>query len=209
MKKVLLIAAAVALMASPAFALIANSAHDFTSLYASTTEICVYCHTPHNADLSVTDAPLWNHTLTTASYTVYSSSTLDATVGQPSGISKLCLSCHDDSVALDAYGTNAGTTTISVAKPGTTANIGGDADKLANDHPVGFLYDTGLATSDGGLFDPATKTTALGGTISADLLFSGQLECASCHDVHNGAGNASLLRIANGGSALCLTCHNK
>lgn len=26
-----------------------------------TTEICEPCHTPHNADTTVIDAPLWNH----------------------------------------------------------------------------------------------------------------------------------------------------
>jgi len=35
------------------------------------------------------------------------------------------------------------------------------------------------------------------------------LKCASCHDVHNTAGVAKLLRIANTSSALCTTCHIK
>ncbi|WP_020675358.1 cytochrome c3 family protein [Geopsychrobacter electrodiphilus] len=203
MKKVLLSAIVAILMASPAFAVITGSAHDFSGMLPTvTTEICVYCHTPHNADTTVTNAPLWDHTTTTASYTLYSSATLNATMAQPSGISKLCLSCHDNTVAVDSFGVNAGASTISVAVPGTTANLG---TNLGDDHPVGFLYDSALASADGGLNDPGTTTAV------SDLLFAGQMECASCHDVHNnGPATASaLLRVDNAGSALCLTCHAK
>jgi predicted CXXCH cytochrome family protein len=180
---------------------IAGSKHDFSSTGWSGGEICIVCHTPHNADTSVAGTPLWNHAVTASSYTVYSSSTLNAVVGQPSGVSKLCLSCHDGTVALDSFGGATGTHMIT-----GTANLG---TNLSNDHPISFTYDTALATADGGLFDPAVKTSGIGGTVSHDLLFSGKLECASCHDVHNGLGIANLLRKANTGSALCLTCHNK
>jgi predicted CXXCH cytochrome family protein len=103
-------------------------------------------------------------------------------------------------VALDSYGGATGSTSIA-----GTANVGTD---LANDHPVSFVYNAALASNDGELFDPST-TTPLGGSITADLLFSTQVECASCHDVHNTANNTSLLTINNAASALCLTCHDK
>jgi predicted CXXCH cytochrome family protein len=63
-------------------------------------EVCVYCHTPHSANSGI-DAPLWNRNTPTASYTVYSSSTMDTSPGQPSGISLACLSCHDGTIAVD------------------------------------------------------------------------------------------------------------
>ena len=203
MKKVLLAVALVALMAGTSFANIGGSAHDFSTLLpAVTDEICIYCHTPHNADTIVTDAPLWDHVTTTATYTLYSSSTLNATMNQPSGISKLCLSCHDNTVAVDSFGTNVGASTISTFGTGT-ANLGPNG--LSDDHPVGFTYDTTLAGNDGGLNDPATDAAV------AALLFGSQMECASCHDVHNQGpvGALSLLRIDNAGSALCTTCHIK
>ena len=184
---------------------ITGSAHDFsqTGAFNAGGEMCVVCHTPHNADLVVTDAPLWNHQVTAASFTVYAGpGTLDATVGQPTGVSKLCLSCHDGTVALDNFG---GTTTGTIIIAGG-ANVGID---LSNDHPISLTYDTALSTTDGGLNDPATANSGLGGTISGDLLFGGSLECGSCHDVHDTAGNGSLLRVVNTGSALCLTCHSK
>ena len=69
-----------------------------------TDEVCVFCHTPHfsNASAAAVDAPLWNRNLSSASYTVYSSATMDTTPGQPDGRSIACLSCHDGTVALDS-----------------------------------------------------------------------------------------------------------
>jgi predicted CXXCH cytochrome family protein len=195
-----------ALMLAPmgASALISGSAHDFSTQGWAGGEICVACHTPHNADTTVPEAPLWNHALTTSVFTVYSSvtGTLDATVGQPDGISKLCLSCHDGSVALDSFGGNTGTIFI-----GGPANLGTD---LTDDHPISFTYDTALATTDGELHDPAVATTVLGGTIDADLLSGGKMQCSSCHDVHNTNVQADpLLVITTASSTLCLTCHDK
>ena len=188
-------------MAQISMGQISGSAHDFhADTWNTTGEICVVCHTPHNAIAGVT--PLWNHELSNvSSYTPYTSTTLDATVGQPDGNSKLCLSCHDGTVALDNFG---GTTTGSDFITGA-ANLGTD---LSNDHPISFTYDDDLATTDGGLFPPSTTDSGLGGTIAADMLFAGELQCASCHDVHN-AGIDYLLVKSNVGSALCLTCHNK
>ena len=177
---------------------IAGSAHDFSSQGWSGGQICEPCHTPHNAS---TAGPLWNHAVSAASYTLYASGTMDAGPAQPAGVSLLCLSCHDGTVALDSFGGATGTNTIT-----GSALVGTD---LSNDHPISFAYDSTLASSDGELHDPSTASTTLGGTIDADLLFSGQLECASCHDVHDAAGNAFLLKIDNAGSALCLTCHAK
>jgi predicted CXXCH cytochrome family protein len=180
---------------------ILGSEHDFSGSGWSGGQICVTCHTPHNADTTVANAPLWNHALTTATFTPYSSATLDASVGQPNGISKLCLSCHDGTVAIDSFGGTTGSTIISGG-----ARIGTD---LSNDHPISFAYSAALATTDGGLYDPTATASGLGGTITADLLNAGQLECSSCHDVHNSYGNNHLLVKSNAGSALCLTCHDK
>ncbi|MFC1761373.1 cytochrome c3 family protein [Planctomycetota bacterium] len=191
----------VAMIGGPLFAAITGSAHDFSGEAWSSGEICLPCHTAHNADTSLTDAPLWNHEVTIATFTVYSSTTLDAgALGQPAGTSKLCLSCHDGTVALENFGGATGGTNVVIA-----GLVGTD---LSNDHPISFTYDDTLAGNDGELFLPSTDTTILGGTIDDDLLFEGKLECASCHDVH-GTSVDGLLRMSNEASALCLTCHNK
>jgi predicted CXXCH cytochrome family protein len=185
---------------------IVQSAHDFSQQTWNTTgEICVCCHTPHNADIAVPDAPLWNHQSTVATFQLYTSPTFNgtATITQPNGSSKLCLSCHDGTVALEDFGTTTnGTHFISGIN-----NIGND---LRNDHPISFVYDAALASADAGLWNPTTHPSGIGtGTISQTMLFNNKLECASCHDVHNSTGIAHLLRKTNASSALCLTCHNK
>lgn len=184
---------------------ISGTSHDFTgSAWNTTGELCIVCHTPHNGDLTVATAPLWNHKVTAvAAYTVYSSSTLDATVGQPGDESKLCLSCHDGTVALENFGgVTTGTNPMLVTSPGY---VGTD---LRNDHPISFTYDAALVTADGGLNAITTNVPVLGGTIDAKMLFSGKMQCASCHDVHDNT-NGAFLKMSNAGSALCITCHNK
>ncbi len=185
-----------------AMADITGSAHDFSAeSWTVDNQICVVCHTPHSGD-TASNAPLWNHATTTATFTLYSSSTMNATVSQPGGRSKLCLSCHDGTVALDSFGGNTGGTTISGGALLST--------DLGNDHPISITYDSALATADGELSDPSSALSGLGGTIEADMLFSSSMmECSSCHDVHNSAGVPALLVKANTGSDLCLTCHIK
>ena len=175
---------------------IAGTAHDLSDQAGwGITEICVSCHTPHNAQATQL-VPLWNHTSTVASFTPYTSGTLNATVGQPDGTSKACLSCHDGTVAIDAFVGGGGTHTMTGG-----ALLGTD---LRNDHPVSFTYDLALATADGGLVTPASASLVV-----TDIpLFSSKLECASCHNAHNNA-NGDFLRVSNAGSALCLKCHSK
>jgi predicted CXXCH cytochrome family protein len=189
---------------------IVGSSHDFhLQSWNTTNEICIVCHTPHNSITTVTDAPLWNHQVTAiANYTLYNSSTFNgtSTITQPNGNSKLCLSCHDGTVALENFGTTTGGTHFISG----TNNLGGTGGThLENDHPISFTYDVNLSTTDPGLFNPTTTQSGLGGTITNTMLFNGKMECASCHDVHNSAGVSGLLLKSNAISALCLTCHNK
>ena len=178
---------------------ISGTKHDLSGAGYGTDQICIFCHTPHNANTTVTDSPLWNHALSAvSSYTVYSSSTLNATVGQPDGSSKLCLSCHDGTVAVDSFGDKTGSHFIT-----GDANLG---TSLGNDHPISFVYDATLATADGSLFTPNSASYVDAG--HKVPLFGSKMQCASCHAVHDNT-NSPFLRIANTGSALCLTCHNK
>ena len=192
----LAIGAAIAL--TPASeAAITNSSHDFSGKsWTTDSQICVPCHTPHGADTTVTDAPLWNHTAATATFTLYSSATLNASLGQPTGISKLCLSCHDGTIGMDGFGGAAGTSGNVITG---SAKIGID---LNGHHPVSFDYSDAQA-DDSEL--KASPTLPLFGT-------GGTLECASCHDVHNGtaaAANGKMLLKSLTNSALCLDCHDK
>ncbi len=198
-KLVVLIAAVVGF----SFAAISGTDHDFSG-QSWTDEVCNVCHTPHNAMMDGGSAvtPLWNHALSTATYTVYNSGSLDASLSNPpDGSSKLCLSCHDGTVAVDNFG---GTDAGVYGSLTGDKNLGND---LSNDHPISFTFDDALATTDGGLHAPST-TSALGGTIETTMLEVGKMQCTSCHDPHD-ATNGNFLLMANTNSDLCLTCHNK
>jgi predicted CXXCH cytochrome family protein len=181
-------------------------------------QICVFCHTPHQA---TTAAPLWNHTRSTvASYGVYASPTLNASdiadIGGGSDVSLLCMSCHDGTVGVNSLGNpsndiGANPTMGSgheldasgriVASRGS--NMG---TSLSNDHPVNFTFSAALATADGGLVTPVS--TSYVDAAHTVPLFAGKVQCASCHDPHDNS-NVPFLTKTNTGSQLCLTCHRK
>ncbi len=172
-------------------------------LASSEDEICVFCHTPHGANLQA-EGPLWNRNLNeTDTYTLYNSGSLDATVNQPNSISKLCLSCHDGTIAIGSVRVLngawvSGSTSIAMngvegdgtmpvsngADTGFTRRLGTD---LTNDHPISFTYDSALATKDGELRDPAIEAN-IGDRSSGNSphipLENGQVQCNSCHDPH-------------------------
>src|SRR5262249_14435810 len=83
-----------------------NSPHDFSATSnadkkaASANQLCFFCHTPHRAEGKT---PLWNRPLKPdTTPRPYSSPTLSRPAGVPqtTDSSKLCLSCHDGTVAL-------------------------------------------------------------------------------------------------------------
>ena len=52
----------------------ASNPHNFSNAGWNTDgEICEPCHTPHNADMTVSGSPLWNHEVTGDGFTLYSS----------------------------------------------------------------------------------------------------------------------------------------
>ncbi|MCB1849739.1 MAG: hypothetical protein KDI83_02960 [Gammaproteobacteria bacterium] len=167
----------------------------------SEDEVCVFCHTPHGG-VDVPSTPLWNRALSGATYTPYTSNSIDAQdIGaDPGGSSKLCLSCHDGTLAIGAVNVANGRTNVTLEMTGTgsggtmpegagaltgyTRRIGVD---LSNDHPISFTYDSALATADGELRDPAIAAhiqTRAPGVKPAVPLEAGRLECVSCHDPH-------------------------
>lgn len=206
---------------------IVNSPHDFSgSAWNFRGEICRTCHVPHDHAKSTKlyeNGLLWNHQVSATTYTMYDaawSNTLDNTQSaQPDGTAKLCLGCHDGEVAINQFDRNFDGVSDGVGQtidlinaafeiPGSNAL--GD---LRGTHPLSIAYNG----TDGGL-NPATNAMGTSGTIDS-VLDNGKVQCSSCHDVHDTAGEAvggtHLLRVAqtvaSGGTAsgLCLTCHNK
>jgi predicted CXXCH cytochrome family protein len=198
MKKLFIFILAISLTGS-LFGVITGSAHDFSgSGWTPDSRICVACHTPHNA-MALTNAPIWNHELTVAVFTMYGNTYAgNSTDAVPTDQSKLCLSCHDGVTAMDAFGGAAGAVVMG-AIPANVTTV------LTDDHPISITY---LMAND--LKDPTGPSGVTGGTtIQADMLYGGKVECSSCHDVHNKFGITKLLKKANTSSDLCLTCHDK
>ena len=217
MKKILATALVVCFVAGTSFASITGSAHDFGGQAWSENQICQPCHTPHGATLKDAagkklEGPLWNHELSTATYTLYLDATGTGVTGDVDQNSKLCLSCHDGTVALDSFGGVSGSTTIT------------DPDRvfgtdLSKNHPIGShaVYPTAsymVATS--------YRTTA--GIMPLRTMADGTtmvVGCTTCHEPHNRKGLPHLLwapmsgtyttvdaRTVSG-SGLCMNCHKK
>lgn len=187
-----------------------SSPHDLSAGSAakvratSEDQVCIFCHTTHVASPI---APLWNRANSPQAYLIYTSRSLDAKPGQPTGDSKLCLSCHDGTIALGSV-LRRGLSATGVAGPiqmrgGVTTmphgsgNLGTD---LRDDHPISFRFDSSLATKDGRLRDPS----GLPSQIKLDP--NRELQCTTCHDAHNNAFGKFLV-MRNTNSELCVSCH--
>lgn len=161
---------------------------------SSETRICIFCHTPHNA---APLSPLWNKDLEPQVYTVYASATLRAgPLPQPTGPTKLCLSCHDGTIAMGAVIDPFGGIAMSggnTLPPGSLSNFGLD---LSGHHPVSFPYHTALPNAE------------LAASPPADLTFGGsdEIHCMTCHDPHKDLYGKFLVKD-NRYSVLCTTCH--
>jgi predicted CXXCH cytochrome family protein len=185
-------------IAGTASAQIIDSVHDFRTETGS-TDICAFCHTPHAADAAVSEAPLWDHALTSKTFTtVYDSTTMDATMSGNTalwGISRLCMSCHDGTVAVDSYGGVAGSNTMASVTAWQTVGANYRTADISQEHPISIPPTDTLVRNTPS--NPATK------------YFGGNVECASCHDVHDQSGQSNLLVMDNAASAMCLSCHDK
>ena len=158
-------------------------------------DTCIFCHTPHTRASRIAR---WNRELPTSRYRIYQSSSLDARPTQPTGTSKLCLSCHDGTVALGKVLSRQRPISMTVgAIPTGRTNLGTD---LSDDHPISFRYDSRISGADPQIVHPAQIEHRL------PLDPKGELQCTTCHDAHNNQ-HGNFLRMRNERSTLCLVCH--
>lgn len=191
-----------------------------------TSEVCVFCHTPHGATQQdqgggALRAPLWNRRVPAgATYTPYTSASLDAQSilagldSQPGGSSKLCLSCHDGTLAIGNVNVLNGVSDPTIPMvdtgPGGVMPSGEGTSSgftrflgtnLRNDHPISLTYNSALAVRDGELrpVDAQQRWPSPSGSVLGvrspgfkPLLpleptgagGAGQVQCATCHDPH-------------------------
>lgn len=158
----ILAASAIFLMSWGAQAQVADvlSPHNLSTtgpaLGSTSTQVCVYCHTPHAGD-TTNVVPLWNKTSVSVEgdfqrYSDLGSVTFDATETVVGSVSMACLTCHDGvqavDVAINASGRDLGPGFIDTGArtmPGTNtiAVLGVD---LRDDHPISMQYAAGGLT---------------------------------------------------------------
>jgi len=200
-------------------------------------QICIFCHTPHNANVAG-QTPLWNRNFSSQIFERYSSGTLQirkinaaqyATGAQPSGSSKLCLSCHDGVSRLGDLYSGAPITMVKDVIDGL-ASFKPTTNKMkSGHHPVSFVYNTEIAASINAARTPIIFT--MPGITQVKLDKLSRMQCTTCHDAHQnmsndtecygGTCNSTNTRkvapfwVYDGGSgvastdaqAVCTTCH--
>jgi predicted CXXCH cytochrome family protein len=165
---------------------------------------CTFCHAPHSGLGGVT--PLWNQTLSQATYTTYNSTTNHQTgnTKPPLGVtSSLCLSCHDGTVAV-------GQTAVfgKIAMSGAMAPVDSFGQTLTGSHPFSLITPIKDAPD-------LVASVAAQGTTADPLqkvkLINGNIECTSCHDPHvqgtDAVAQNFLVRDSSSGQ-MCLACHD-
>ena len=129
-----------------------GSKHDFSGKDAGgpRSAACTFCHTPHRA---IRSDPGWNHTLAVNVYQwsriVTAGGTLYPTIALSwSGSARLCLSCHDGSVAIGDIAWFNGQSWV--GRPldpndhdGDNVQIGTATGNLQNNHPFSIPYPLG------------------------------------------------------------------
>lgn len=198
---------------SMAMASVVNTKHNLGASHPSgvdgnhtnaTTEICIFCHTPHGADQD-TFAPLWNRATNTdgTGYQRFSDLgrlTFDAAEAPIGSVSAACLSCHDGTQAMDAV----------INSPGsdTTGNVGSDQFGL-NSEGRGTGSILGQITTGIGGFSQSNSmgsgfTAADGhwdgtGTPRGDMVYLGT-DLRNDHPISMQYGGGGLSSGAGGGS---------
>lgn len=184
---------------------ILGSKHDLTPRgpgpvrSVSEDEVCKFCHVPHGASLK--DKHLSGRPdVDTTARRGYESSTLSNRPKRVGGVSRVCLTCHDGSIALGQ------TLRGRIAMRGTSggdflpsdrpSNLGTD---LRRSHPVSMSGSAGARA----------HKPARGARVALDE--SGSVQCTSCHDAHSQWGGApeegNFLRMPTASSELCAQCH--
>lgn len=163
----------------------------------SSSGACTYCHAPHNA---LSTVPLWNQTLSTKQYMLYPGAVPDATKAvSVNKSSMLCLSCHDGSVAV-GQSVSSGQLKMTGA---LATNLG---TTLEGSHPFSIQPEIRDAPS-----LVATLVSSHATKDPAVLLIDNNVECSTCHDVHNQFKDKRALNFLvrdNTYSALCFACHD-
>lgn len=195
---------------------VANTRHNLSAggpgqvRSAVESEVCVFCHSAH---VESAEGPLWNRaTDGSVGYRPYESGTMTNRPGQPDGSTRMCLSCHDGTVALGAVGNR----DLPIAMRGgagplTPASSGFLGTDLEGTHPVSFEY--AQSRTRGSLSGSRTQLNATPDPVDGRALLDegGRVQCTTCHDPHDdpAALGAPVPPFWRGESVdeVCTACH--
>lgn len=187
-----------------------------TTTYLPGRQVCIFCHTPHNANVSE-QAPLWNRKFSTETFSRYSSATLQIRVNptartasgylanpeaQPDGSSKLCLSCHD------------GVSSLGVVLRGGDIEMRAGYEKITGlasfkdttnkmkkgHHPVSFVYNEAVRVAINA--GKATTSYSLPTEPGVNLRNS-KMQCSTCHDPHQNKSDDTKCYLNDGSVGEC------
>lgn len=198
---------------------IKGSGHDFSQAKYTWSggEICKPCHTPHNAVHPEVSTRIWAHELSVNSYQTAYTGGVDSggnpiniatpTIGALDNYSRLCMGCHDGTVAVDSFagapGTGGGVMGVAA---GTTAamNLGTD---LSKDHPVGI--DAKYTNLNAGTASTGTLTNT-----SSSMQLAVWSPSRNTYQIGTGSQKLSLVNVSGAADGTgdfvvgCGTCHN-
>ena len=175
------------------------------------TEVCKFCHIPHNAVVAV---PLWGHAL--SEVRKYRVPEIDVQgdrveAPQPGGSSRLCLSCHDGTVALGDVG-GPGDQIIGMTRgprltPDRPGFIGTD---LSGSHPLSITVNETIdapGDKDMGVKESSEIQFDHGLNVDSNL----RMQCTTCHDPHSDqyfvSGEVPHFWVRPTVEEVCLACH--
>ena len=158
------------------------------------TQSCVFCHVPHGG----TSRALGARPEIGDTHRPYESTTAQRRPGAPSGATRVCLSCHDGTIAVGQTRTRTiqmnGATDNGRIPATRRSNLGTD---LRSTHPVSVALEPGPR-----VHAPMDRHVRLDA--------ASQVQCTSCHDPHSEFGGTSegrfLVRPTKA-SQLCTSCH--
>jgi len=197
---------ALAALLAPALALaqargVVGSKHDLSASgpgpirATQEKQVCIFCHVPHGGGRLGQNRPE-----TGAAYQPYRSTSMASRVPpSPTGATRICLSCHDGTIALGETRTRH--IQMNAAAPGGRmppgpSNVGTDLRLM---HPVSFSP----------RMTAKVHSPPRGDAVKLDK--DGAVQCTSCHDPHREYADATqgkFLVKSNRNSAICTACHD-
>lgn len=135
----------------------------------ATTEICVFCHTPHHTNTAYGVIPMWNRAVPNpASFSAYGTTVAGTSITTVGSTSLACLSCHDGITTFDNL----------VNAPGKDGVVVGGSDR-------------------GWAFQMPIPAFGLPSTV-IDHFTTSTLSCGACHNGSGADRSANVTRLIIG-----------